>query len=150
MTGISAFQSALCDWTDAFMHRSMHGILLYARRNGLSMWQLRTLAHISRGPRGVHDIGDDLEITTSAASQMVERMVQQGLVTREEDPRDRRLRQLILTKKGEQVVEEGFRAGHAWVDTLALSLTPEELEQATAALSIMVARASIIEAPPGQ
>ncbi len=148
MTDTSAFRTALRDWMKAFMHRSMHGMMLYARRNGFSMPQLRTLAHISRGTRGVHDVGDDLEITTAAASQMVERMVQQDLITREEDPRDRRLRQLILTPKGQQVVDEAFQAGHAWVDDLALTLSPEELEQVTGALLIMIDKASVLEPPP--
>ena len=144
----SAFGIALRDWMDASMHRSMHGLMLYARRNGFSMSQLRALVHISRGTRGVRDIGDDLEVSSAAASQMLERLVQQGLITREEDPHDRRVKQIVLTDKGQQVVDDGLRAGRAWVDALATSLSPDEIDLVAAALAIMADRASQLEPPP--
>jgi DNA-binding MarR family transcriptional regulator len=111
--------------------------MLYARRNGFSMSQLRALVHISQGTRGVRDIGDDLEVSSAAASQMLERLVQQGLITREEDPHDRRVKQIVLTEKGRQVVVDGLRAGRAWVDTLAASLSPDEIDLVASALAIM-------------
>ncbi|MFO7697189.1 MAG: MarR family winged helix-turn-helix transcriptional regulator [Anaerolineae bacterium] len=147
MTDASAFGSAFRDWMDASMHRSMHALMLYARRNGFSMSQLRALVHISKGTRGVQEIGDDLEISTAGASQMLERMVQQGLITREEDPHDRRVRQIVLTDKGRQVVDDGLRAGRAWVDTLAASLSPDEIDLVAAALAIMADRASQLDQP---
>ena len=147
MIDASAFGVALRDWMDASMHHSMHGLMLYARRNGFSLSQLRALVYISRGTRGVRDIGDDLEVSSAAASQMLERLVQQGLITREEDPHDRRVKQIVLTEKGQQVVVDGLRAGRAWVDALAASLSPDEIDLVAAALAIMADRASQLEPP---
>ena len=148
MTEAGTFSAAIQSWMDASMHHSMSGLMLYARRNGMSMSQLRALFHISRGMRGVGNVGDNLEISTAAASQMLDRMVQQGLVTRQEDPHDRRVKQIVLTEKGHQVVEDGMRAGRAWVSALAASLSPEETAQVAAALAIMTDKANLLEQPP--
>ena len=83
------------------MHRSIRHLLRYARENGLSMSQFGALLHIHRmGSSGVTDLGDHLGVTSAAASQMLERLVQQGLILRTEDPNDRRVKQIVLTDKG--------------------------------------------------
>ena len=62
------------------MHRSMRHFLRYARESGLSMSQFGALFHIHRrGSSGVTDLGDHLGVTSAAASQMLDRLVQQGL-----------------------------------------------------------------------
>ncbi len=70
-------------WIEVFMHRSMHDFMGYVRESGLSMPQLGAMFQIHhRGSCGVTDLGDKLGVTSSAASQMLERLVHQGLIQR--------------------------------------------------------------------
>ncbi|MHB1355876.1 MAG: MarR family winged helix-turn-helix transcriptional regulator [Anaerolineae bacterium] len=135
------FSTALQSWIDIFTQRTMRSVLLYAKEIGLSMSQLGAMMHILKGTGGVSDIGGDLGISSAAASQMLERLVQQGLISRTEDPRDRRVKQIVLTDKGQQVMQASMQAGKKWLDELADKLTPSEQKQVAAALSILVARA---------
>ena len=83
------------------MHHSMHGFVTYAKGQNLSLHQFGALFHIHRsGGCAVSDISDDLGITTAAVSQMLERLVQSGLIARSEDPNDRRAKRIDLTEAG--------------------------------------------------
>jgi DNA-binding MarR family transcriptional regulator len=148
MSADSPINVALQSWIGVFMHRSMRSMLLYAKANGLTMPQLGAMFHILRGAGGVCDIGDDLGISSAAASQMLERLVQQDLVTRTEDPRDRRVKQIVLTEHGKQVVQGCMRASRGWLDEVSASLSPAEQEQAVAVLNILVARANQVQLQP--
>jgi DNA-binding MarR family transcriptional regulator len=141
MSSSTPFSTALQSWIDVFTQRTMRSVLLYAKENGLSMSQLGAMMHIFKGTGGVSDVGDDLGISSAAASQMLERLVQQGLILRTEDPRDRRVKQIVLTDKGQQVMQGSMQAGKKWLDDLADKLTPSEQEQVAAALDILVTRA---------
>src|SRR4030042_236358 len=87
----------LHEWFGIFRRQMMGSILNYARGKGLTMAQLGTMFHIyQHGACGVSDIGSNLGVTNSAASQMLERLVQLKLVTRTENPTDRRVKQIVL------------------------------------------------------
>ena len=145
----STLVAALHHWSDLFMRRSMRGFILYAKESGLSMSQMGALFRIhDQGVSGVSDLGTDLGITSAAASQMLERLVQLGLATRSEDPHDRRARQITLTEKSCQVLHESIRARQAWVDDLAERLTPVERQQVAAALQILIERTTQLETEP--
>lgn len=139
MTDVDPFISTLHQWTEVSMRRSMRNFLRYARESGLSMSQFGVLFHLSRKRScGVTDLGDHLGVTSAAASQMLERLVQQGLILRSEDPNDRRVKQIVLTDKGYQVLEEGLRARQDWLVDLANTLSAIEKDQITAALNLLV------------
>jgi DNA-binding MarR family transcriptional regulator len=140
--------AALQEWIGVFMRRSTRNLLLYAKESGLSMSQVGALLHIHQaGVSAVSDLGDDLGISTPAASQMLDRLVQQELVARSEDPHDRRMKQIALTAKGRQVLLESIRARQSWLDDLAPLLTPAEQEQVIAALRILIRRANQLQEP---
>ncbi len=135
------FVSSLQQWTEVFMKRSVGGFIMYAKERKLSMSQLGALFHISRsGASGVSELGDDLGVTSAAASQLLERLVQMGLVARTEDPEDRRAKRVELTELGQRVMRESMEARQRWYGMLAASLAPREREQATAALRTLTAR----------
>ena len=139
----------LMDWIEVFMRRSMRNFLLYFKQNGFSVTQIAALFLIHhKGTSSVSDIGDGLEITTPAASQLLERLVQQGLVVRSEDPNDRRLRQIALSKQGEVVLQEGLQARQKWLEDLVKLMSPGEQEQVIAALNIMLEKANQLEYQP--
>jgi DNA-binding MarR family transcriptional regulator len=129
----------LQDWIEVFMRRSMHNVLFFAKENNISMSQMGALMNIHRH-RGcsVSDISDELGVTSAAASQMLERLVQQGVIERTEDPNDRRAKQIALTDKGYQLLHESFRARYAWLNELAGSFTPAEQELIQTALRLLL------------
>jgi len=137
------FVVTLQRWIEVFMHRSVRDIIGCARESGLSMSQLGALFQIHRaGSSGVTDLGDNLGVTSSAASQLLERLVLQGLILRSEDPSDRRVKQLVLTEKGLQVLQESIRARQSWLSDLAETLSDSEREAVIAALNILIDKAN--------
>jgi DNA-binding MarR family transcriptional regulator len=142
--------STLQQWVEVFMRRSMRNFIRYAHDSGLSMSQIGALFHIhQQGCSGVGDMGDHLGVSNAAASQMLERLVQQGLVSRAEDPNDRRAKQIALTERGRQVVGESIQARQSWLEALALSLSPAEKEQVDQAIKILIQKAASLEPSNG-
>jgi len=74
---------------------------------GLTMPQVVTL-HILRlgGAQSIHRIAEALSLSTSAASHLVGRLFEKGLVDRREDPEDRRQKRVELTDAGIGLVDE--------------------------------------------
>ena len=142
------FVVTLRKWIEVSMHRSIRNFICYARESGLSMSQMGALFHIHRrGSRGITDLGDHLGVTSAGASQMLERLVQQELILRSEDPSDRRVKQIILTDKGLQVLQESLRARQGWLYDLAETLSDSEKEAITATLNILIDKAKHLGPP---
>lgn len=134
---------------DFAMHHSMRERAHFAKATGLSMPQFGILMQLHyRGNCGVSDIGERFDITNAAASQLVEKLVQSGLIQREEDPSDRRAKLLNLTEKGREFIHKGIEERYRWVDELAAKLTPEERIKVSEALEIMTQAAKELEAEP--
>lgn len=135
------FVDTLKEWFDVSMHRSMRNFINYARKSGLSMSHLGALFHIHhRGRSGVTELGEHLGVTSAASSQMLERLVQQDLILRSEDPDDRRVKQIVLTDRGQQILEEGIHARQRWLDDLASSLNEDEKKTIKEALELLIDR----------
>lgn len=60
---------------------------------------------LRHGVCSVSDIAEGLSVSYSAASQLVDRLVSRGLVTRSENKRDRRLSEIQLTEDGQELIE---------------------------------------------
>ena len=131
------------------MARSMQRVMAQARASGISMPQMGALMRIHRrGPLPMSDISKHLGTTLAATSQLIDRLVQQGLMTRTEDPDDRRVRNVALTERGRKLLEASLRARQRWVDDLSQTLTQAELETVTDALHILVRRARELDPAP--
>jgi MarR family transcriptional regulator for hemolysin len=142
MSQADPFVVALQKWLGVSMHRSFRHLLCYARESGLSMSQLGALFHIHRmGHSGVTDLGEHLGVSSPAASQMLDRLVEQGLILRTEDPGDRRAKQIVLTDKGLRVLQESMPARQKWLQELAGALSDSEKESAREALELLTERA---------
>jgi len=139
MPNQSSLVPAFLTFIDLFMRRSMQGLVRFAREHNLSMTQVATLYQLShRGGMAVSDIGSRLGVSNAAASQMLDKLVQNGLVTRAENPEDRREKQLVLTEAGKDVLAETASFRQAWLGRLAASLSPEEQAQVAQAFKILV------------
>lgn len=137
----------LQEWFDIFRRRMMSGFFIYAKDKGLTMAQMGAMFHVYRkGACGVSDIGSDLGVTNSAASQMLERLVQLKLITRSEDPTDRRVKQIVLTEKGREILQGSSNANQGWLDDLVQTMTPEEQERVRIALAILIEKSHQLEA----
>jgi DNA-binding MarR family transcriptional regulator len=75
----------------------------------------------------------------------VEKLVQSDLIERVEDPNDRRAKQLSLSRKGAQLVEQGIEERHRWMDDLALNISAEESAVVIDALEILVRAAGQLD-----
>jgi DNA-binding MarR family transcriptional regulator len=132
-------------WAETFMRHSMRHLIQYTRDNGLSMSQINAMFHIHhKGSCGVSDIGDFLGITSAAASQLLDRLVQQGFILRTEAPQDRRLKHIVLTELGSQVLHESIQAHQKWLDDLAATLSPVEQQQVSSGLNILINKMDLL------
>lgn len=89
----------------------------------LSMAQLKGLFVLAHGTMSVSEVGETLGTGKAAASLLVDRLVQVGLVDRSEDPVDRRRTLVQLTTEGERSVsrlrEGGRERFREWLDRLS-------------------------------
>ena len=145
------FTQAIRSWMDIFMNRSMRGWGRFAKSAGLSMPQFGLLMQMHhKGDCGMSEVSERFDITPAAASQLVDKLVQGGLVQRVEDPHDRRAKLLNLTEKGRELIQQGIQERYRWVDELGSKLSAEERTQISAALNIMTRVAQELEEPAQQ
>jgi DNA-binding MarR family transcriptional regulator len=138
--------ATLQEWFGIFRRRMMGSFFTYARDKGLTMAQLGAMFHIfQKGACGVSDIGSDLGVTNSAASQMIERLVQLKLITRSEDLIDRRVKQILLTDKGQQILQQSNKANQDWLVNLVQTMTDDEQEHVRNALVTLIDKAHQLE-----
>jgi DNA-binding MarR family transcriptional regulator len=130
----------LQEWLGMFMRRSMRSLIQHMKENDLSMSQIGALFQIDRGRSNVSDLGAGLGISIAAASQMLERLVQQDLIRRSEDPQDRRAKQLVLTEKGRRIIRESIEARQGWLEDMGASLSAREKEQVAAAVKVLIVK----------
>jgi DNA-binding MarR family transcriptional regulator len=134
------------EWAEVFMHRSMRDFKRFMDETDLSFSQTNVLMRLVHGRNsGASDIGGELGGTNAAASQIVERLVQLGLIERTEDPDDRRAKRLALTQKGHALIEKGIEARSKWVKGLTNTLTSEQQDMIISALTLLTEAARKIE-----
>jgi DNA-binding MarR family transcriptional regulator len=120
-------KDSLRQWVEALTHRSMGDLKRFAKTLGLSLPQLSVLMRLNRDHRcGVSDVGTEFGVTNAAASQLIDGLVQKGLVERFEDPDDRRVRHLRLTAKGRAAIHKVRLARERWLSAIVEHLTPEQ------------------------
>jgi DNA-binding MarR family transcriptional regulator len=122
---------------DTLTHHTFREHMRFVKSTGLSMAQFGILMqlHYQHGS-GISSISRRMQISGADASQLVDKLVQAGLLERAEDPADRRAKQLKLSEKGQQLVASSLAARHLLVDKLIAGLTPEECEKVGAAMQI--------------
>jgi DNA-binding MarR family transcriptional regulator len=140
------FPDVLRQWAEVFMHRFMRDAREFTRRSGLSMSQLNAMFHIHHcGTCGVREVAENLGVTSAAASQMIDRLVQLDLLQRTEDPFDRRNKSLALTAKGHSLILESIEPRHRWVQDLTAALSPDQQQFIIDALTVLTQAARQLE-----
>ena len=112
---------------EIFMQRSLRGIMGSMKQDGLSMPQIYTLMYLyHEGEVRISDIGVLMDVGKAAASQLVDRLVQQGLVERVEDERDRRAKNIRLLPKSLALIEKGLEVQRKQMGGILAVLSPEQ------------------------
>lgn len=138
MTSPPQITQTIRQFVDIAMHHSLRERAHFAKAIGVSMPQLGILMQLHyRENCGISDIGDRFHITNAAASQLADKLVQSGLIRREEDPQDRRAKLLNLTDKAKELIQQSLEARYRWVDQLAGKLTAEERDKVSEALMVL-------------
>ena len=104
----------------------------------LTIPQIKTLAVLQhQGPQRMGSISNCLGTTLSAATSIIDRLVDKDLVQRTPDPADRRVVICQLTRPGQEAVERFWRIGRMRIVELSESLDTEELETVVRGMELL-------------
>ena len=147
MTTAVQFSRVLRQWGRVMIHHSRRDFMQIMRESGLSMPQLSLFMRIHHHGCGcnVSDVAAQLGVSNARASQMIERLVRQGLLERSEDPDDRRAKRITLTHAGEAQVQRVVRSRQQWLEELTSTLTEAQRAQISDALVLLTEAASEME-----
>ena len=100
------------------------------RAASLSVAQFRLLLFVRRNPgTSLSPLADHLGTTLPAASQLIERLVRAGLVSRVQHPEERRRVELRLTDAGDATLAECDARTRAWLCERLSGLDQIELDR---------------------
>jgi DNA-binding MarR family transcriptional regulator len=146
MSSSELLPRVLTEWTGVLMRASTGDFNRIMREQGLSMPQISTLMRLFyHRAAAVSDIGAAMGVSNAAASQMIDRLVQLGLIDRREDRLDRRVRQVDLTEKGRQLIQQAMDVRRRWMEDLTARLTPEQQDAIVTALTLLTEAARNLE-----
>lgn len=114
----------------------------------LSFTQIKTLCALDLDgeERSVKALADGLGVSLAAMSRAVDGLYERGLVGREEDPSDRRMKRVALTARGRQVPLALTQARLSALHELIDSLEEDEAGALQAALELILARRADVAA----
>jgi len=92
----------------------------------------------------VKELGERLGLSLAAMSRAADDLVQRGLVDRTEDPSDRRIKRLRLTRKGGELVQRMREIRMAGFEQFVATLAPKERAQLVKALEPILARDDVV------
>ena len=139
MTSQSEFVDTVENWAKLYFFQSLTDFFNYLKHTDLSLLQAYALTHLSfKGPIKISELCEHMMVSPGAASQLVDRLEKLELVERIADPKDRRVRKVIVLEKGEKFVQENFEFSQSWLSEIPTNITPEEEAQITTVLSILM------------
>jgi DNA-binding MarR family transcriptional regulator len=103
----------------------------------LTMPQFRVLGLLFSAPHRMSEIAATAGSSVQAATSLIDRLVDKGLVAREHDTVDRRVVICHLTPVGRAEVEQFYRIGQARTELLTDVLADDELELVVDAFTVL-------------
>jgi DNA-binding MarR family transcriptional regulator len=144
--------------TAARLGALLRHVFLYDRGNqlrvieesGLSMTQCKALLELggigeSGDPRQVGELAERFGVSVPSMSRAVDALVKKKLVTRLEDPDDRRVRRVAITAKGKKLVDTLLVVRQAGMEAFAESLSAAQRRKLDAAVDALMDREDIAE-----
>lgn len=121
---------------DRFHHEMVELIKKYQFRDrsqitccGVSVSQCYILETLHRfGPSTMNRLAERMVLSISTVTRVVDELVKKGFASREEDPRDRRIRLISMTAAGESVFQESWKAVFASEKAILESFSENERE----------------------
>lgn len=112
-----------------FLHIDNHE-KAYLAEHGLNIPRFYVLLHVSDKP-GINyiELSDRLLCTKSNTTRVVRGMIQEDLITRQNDPNDGRSFQLFLTEKGRDILENTYPGFVSKIDQLMSAFSDEEAKE---------------------
>ncbi|MEU1973085.1 MarR family transcriptional regulator [Microbacterium sp. NPDC019599] len=113
---------------------------LALRASGLSNVDLMALRYLVQGYRDERNLSPKdlivmLDTSSATVTNVVERLVQRGYITRVQHPTDRRAHYLVPTELAVRRVDDSYAAHHSTVVSIIDGLAPAEAETAAAVVT---------------
>ena len=106
------------------------------------MPQLKTLISVYKDDGATSgQIARNLGVGLSTMTGIVDRLAEQGLVSRREDPEDRRMTRVLPTARGKELVEGLLRYRNEYITAVLSRLSSEQLCLVEQAFEYLVAAA---------
>ena len=115
----------------------------------MSQWKLLHVLEDSADELSLKRLSESLALSLPAASRAIEGLHQRGLVNRNEDEHDRRMKRVGITAGGRELVRRLAETRLHILEQFASSLTDGERRRLAAALDPVVAREEIAICRPG-
>jgi DNA-binding MarR family transcriptional regulator len=145
--------------TAARLGALLRHVFLYDRGNqlrvieesGLSLTQCKALLELgSLGeevePRPLGELAEAFGVSVPSMSRAVDTLVKKKLVTRLEDPDDRRVRRVAITPRGQKLVETLLVVRQAGMEAFAQTLSATQRRKLDAAIDALMDREDIAAA----
>lgn len=108
---------------------------------GLTQNQCHTLLLIAQGrDLSINDIASKMGLDVSTVSRNVDRLVEKGIVSRIENPEDRRAVCLSLTQEGKNYAYVLTNNASSWIERLTEGMTEAEMEEVIESLRGLLER----------
>jgi DNA-binding MarR family transcriptional regulator len=141
MTTDNEFIETLDRFVDLFGRRTIEDFVRFTKQSGLSMPQITVLIHLYYiGPCEIVNVRRYISGDAVAASQIVDRLVQRGLVERADNPGDRRIRMVHLTSEGKELVQNSIGARKQWIIGIAQKFNEEEQKLIIQSVNLLAGR----------
>jgi DNA-binding MarR family transcriptional regulator len=112
----------------------------------LTMPQLKTLIYVTKNDGATSgQIAGSLGVGLSTITGIVDRLAEQNLVSRREDPRDRRITRIVATESGRALVEELLQYRNEVVTAILSQLDRDQLQTVETAFQYLVEASSRLE-----
>lgn len=142
--GAHASAHVVAEGLTRLWHELMRGtgghVVAALHEHDLTLTQMKALNVLddeATGDRSVKQLGGCLALSLPAASRAADSLLQRGLVTRTEDPEDRRIKRLGITDDGRAVLRALEEARLAGIERWAEALTDTQRDALHAALQTL-------------
>ncbi len=115
--------------------RAIRARMREGRAEGVSVPQFRTLLYVRRNPgTDLSSVAEHLGASMPSASELVSRLVRDGLMARTADPASRRRVRLSLSAEGDRLLSEARGRTLDWLTLRLATASPDRLARMEAAL----------------
>lgn len=129
------------------MCTSFEPILPLLREKKLTLTHIGALFHLYyKQSSPVSKISSIADISNAATSQMLDKLVNLGLVERNEDSKDRRIKNISITNAGRKFIDELIQLRKNWYQEIFESLSEEEIVETEKVISNLIEKIKKIDA----